>query len=397
MNETTLRRIKTGDMYEQGNFLRSYAFGPTPPLWKTDDPDDIPWQQAPREQTESFVVQDGDQIMATATNLPMTQNVRGRLMPAWGVWGVTTHPAARREGYARRAMKALLEAGHDAGQPLTLLYPFRQSFYQRLGYVGFPQPRKALFRAENAGRVLKLDVPGEVELLCTDEHFDRWMAFLRHMQPRIHGFGLSDFDWPETWIKFKDANWLVLAHIDGDVHGAMIYKMTGDIGRFDMKIRNFYYDDVRARYLLLDWIARHTDHAGSVEIGLACYEQPDLWLEDLKLDYQGGFAPMARVLNVTGIGGIPTGPGSFTARIHDPHAPWNEGIFRFETSDGVLQVSAAQTADCDLSIQGLTALVYGTHDPVTFAIRGWGNPAEAVQAAMRAMFSPQQPHLHAMF
>jgi hypothetical protein len=94
-----------------------------------------------------------------------------------------------------------------------------------------------------------------------------------------------------------------------------------------------------------------------------------------------------------------TGPGRFTARVVDPLCPWNEGIWRFETVDGLLQVSAAgaNAAGCDLSIQALAALVYGTHDPGDFAIQGWGNPSPDVQGAMRAMFSPMVPHLHERF
>jgi hypothetical protein len=45
----------------------------------------------------------------------------------------------------------------------------------------------------------------------------------------------------------------------------------------------------------------------------------------------------------------------------------------------------------------LTALVYGTHDPDDFAIRGWGDPSPAVQAAMRGVFPPLVPHLHERF
>jgi hypothetical protein len=62
-----------------------------------------------------------------------------------------------------------------------------------------------------------------------------------------------------------------------------------------------------------------------------------------------------------------------------------------------LQVTRADEADCILSIQALTALVYGTHDPDDFAIRGWGNLSPAVQAIMRAMFHPMTSYLHEYF
>ena len=47
-------------------------------------------------------------------------------------------------------------------------------------------------------------------------------------------------------------------------------------------------------------------------------------------------APMGRVVDVAGLGGMDTGPGGFSARITDPLCPWNEGLWRFETVDGLL-------------------------------------------------------------
>jgi hypothetical protein len=76
---------------------------------------------------------------------------------------------------------------------------------------------------------------------------------------------------------------------------------------------------------------------------------------------------------------------------------WNEGTWRLETVDGRLHVSPAEGADCALRIQGLSALVYGAHDPTDFCVRGWGDPSAEVQASMRAMFPPTLPHLHEMF
>ena len=111
-------------------------------------------------------------------------------------------------------------------------------------------------------------------------------------------------------------------------------------------------------------------------------------------------APMGRVLDVSRLGapdGVQVGSGCFSARIADPLCPWNEGIWRFESSDGALQVTRADEADCDLSIQALTSLVYGTHAPDDFAIRSWGNPSPVVQTIMRTMFPPMTPYLHEYF
>lgn len=65
--------------------------------------------------------------------------------------------------------------------------------------------------------------------------------------------------------------------------------------------------------------------------------------------------------------------------------------------DGILQVSAGDEADCDLSIQALAALIYGTHPPGDFPIRGWGDPSPEVQATLRTMFPPLVPYLHEIY
>jgi hypothetical protein len=145
-------------------------------------------------------------------------------------------------------------------------------------------------------------------------------------------------------------------------------------------------------------MARHVDQAREVEIWLPPFERPETWLSDLRvraelLDH----IPMGRVVDVAGIGGMQVGPGRFTARIRDPLCPWNEGTWQFESVDGLLQVSQAKEADCELKIQALSALVYGTNDPGDFELRGWGTPPAGIQAVMRSIFPPLLPYLGEIF
>ena len=50
-----------------------------------------------------------------------------------------------------------------------------------------------------------------------------------------------------------------------------------------------------------------------------------------------------------------------------------------------------------LSIQGLTALVYGVYGPEEFSLRGWGDPDKETQSQMRQMFPSVTPFIHAMY
>jgi hypothetical protein len=212
---------------------------------------------------------------------------------------------------------------------------------------------------------------------------------------------MAIFDHPDRFSIQRNKLWLALARVGGQVVGVMLYDLKGqDVTEFTLRAFRFYYDTAQGKYLLLQWLARHADQATQVELSLAPFELPETWLADIKVaTASDNRAPMGRVVDVAGLGGMHTGPGRFTARIADPLCPWNEKTWQFDTVDGLLRVGPANAsaAGCDLSIQGLSALVYGAHDPGDFALRGWGNPTPELQAAMRAVFPPMVPHIHERF
>ena len=396
MTNTTIRQLHGDEMLEAMNGLNAYAFRESPPF-----ADKAEWQEVMRHR-EGFVyysLLEDDAPVAGAASSAMTQHVRGALLGAGGIWAVVTHPAARRKGYSRAIMTRLLAAVRDAGQPLSCLYPFRESFYERLGYVAFPLPRVAKLTPLSLVPLLDRDLGGRVDLELIGDAFDTYLDYLRTLRQRTHGMAI--FDYPDHFSARRNNFWLAVARVGGQVAGVMLYDLRGpDIGDFTLRAFRFYYDSAQAKYLLLQWIARHADQASQAEISLAPFELPETWLADIKVTTQSDVrAPMGRVVNVAGLGGMHTGPGRFAARIADPLCPWNEKAWQFETVDGLLQVIAADAsaAGCDLSIQGLAALVYGTHDPGDFAIRGWGNPTPELQAAMRSIFPPMIPHLHERF
>jgi hypothetical protein len=95
---------------------------------------------------------------------------------------------------------------------------------------------------------------------------------------------------------------------------------------------------------------------------------------------------------------MPAGQGGVTVHLTDPLCPWNEGRWRLEAADGRLCVSSGSAPEGEVSIHGLTGLVFGTHGAGDFAFRGWGHPPPGVQAALHALFPPAPPpYLHETF
>ncbi|MBN1659266.1 MAG: GNAT family N-acetyltransferase [Anaerolineae bacterium] len=392
---TDIRRLSTEEMLDVLFPLTQYAFHASPPFRDKEEWKDI---VRLREGVTYLALFEDGRGVATVAGTAMTQHVRGAILNASGVWGVVTDPTARRKGYSRRLMGGLLASCHEAGQVFSCLYPFRESFYERLGYVTFPLPRTAKLKPSNLAPLLKQDLGGTVERVLIGEGYDTYRDYLFQIQRRVHGMAVFVHG-NRAGVQRQSRSWLALARIEGELSGLLLYEIKGEeVTQLTLRAHRFYYDTSQARYLLLQWIAQHVDQASEAEIWLPPFEQPETWLADMAVRTESQVrAPMGRVVDVAAIGGMRTGPGAFAARVSDPLCPWNEAMWQFETEEGVLRVSHPAKAECDLTVHGLTALVYGTHDPGDFLFRGWGNPSTETQAAMRAIFPPMTPYLHEYF
>jgi predicted acetyltransferase len=387
--------MSTEEILEAMFPLTRYAFHSSPPFTDKEE-----WHETirQREGATYLALFEDDAAVATVASTAMTQQVRAALYDAGGIWGVATHPAARRKGYSRRLMAELLAADREDGRSLSCLYPFRESFYEQLGYVTFPLPRTAKLVPSALSPLLKRDLGGQVDLVLIGDGYDTYRDYLYKLQQRVHGMGIFVHG-QKAQAQKHNRSWLALAKVGGELVGLMLYDLKGErVTEFNLRAFRFYYDTSQAKYLLLQWIARHVDQASEIEIWLPPFERPETWLADIRVTTESQVrAPMGRVVDVAGIGGMHTGPGSFSARISDPICPWNEGVWGFETVDGVLQVGPAEQADYDLTIQAVAALIYGTHDPDDFSIRDWGNPSPDILGTMRSIFAPQVPFLHEYF
>ncbi|MHA1187441.1 MAG: GNAT family N-acetyltransferase, partial [Candidatus Heimdallarchaeota archaeon] len=84
---------------------------------------------------EEFVVEVDGKITAKARNIPLIQNVRGKLIPMAGISMVATDPVSRRKGHIRKLMEYLVRKMYDDDLTVSTLYPFKDTFYAKFGYV----------------------------------------------------------------------------------------------------------------------------------------------------------------------------------------------------------------------------------------------------------------------
>lgn len=393
-----IRPVGGEEMLTTSMLLGRYAFTPSPAK-----PDLDRWRERLpfREEHHTLVLFADGEPRATAASIAMTQTVRGKVLSMGGVAGVATHPLGRRQGYARSVLARLISDMRDQGHAVSSLLPFRESFYGRLGWAGFPLARVTKFAPANLQPLLRWDLPGSTTLHEDETGWNASEAFLARLQPTVHGMSL--FGPIATQGQFQnDKRWIVLAHDGDEIAGTMRYTISDWRGQLD--VDTFFAATAVAKYQLLRWIALHADQALSVIITLPPDVMPEMWVTDMDVelhsrDINNHPKPMGRIIDVERLDGIGAGDGSFTVTVEDTYAPWNDGTFTFRGERGKLHVERVDASEKSgtISIAGLSSLVFNGDDPETYPYRGWGSVDETTVQGMRALFPPVWPYLHEDF
>lgn len=400
MPSVEIREVEGEEIITQARAVADYAFGASPQ--KPDLEEQRRRLQFRDPNSKTLVVFEDGQPVATTTSHPMQQNVRGRVLPMSGIAAVATHPAARRRGYIRQLFDCVFADIHERRQPVSCLYPFRESFYERLGYAAFPSPRYVTLDLHQLTPLVRMAKPGRVETVSVASGGEQWQAFLASYQRQVHGFSLRGEHATRGRQETNDF-WVALAYDDEagtEPSGLMTYRITGYTG--ELRADTFYYTSSAAKYQLLDWIGRHVDQVEKAVVKLGPAEYPELWFRDLKAqsashDEHAWPSPMARIMSVRGLEGIGAGEGAFSARIVDEQCDWNNGVYTFSGDGGVLTVREGGDAASTLTIQGLSALVYTGYDPDDIGFRHWGEVAAADRPVIRQIFQPAYPIMHEVF
>ncbi len=338
--------------------------------------------------------------LADATAIPMRQNVRGTVYPMAGVAGVATLPLARRRGYARALVTQLLGQMREAGHVVSALYPFRPSFYQRFGYVGLPKPRTVKFSPACLVDLLRAELPGEVTWDSAGDGYKAYRNFTERLLREKHGFSML----PEyRTVELRDAGdrWVVMAWAGGEAVAAAMYRITGYAGV--LVTDDMLTASPLGRALLLQFFARHVDQVSEVEVQVGAGELPELWATDLAAvtqvttSFPDSPAPMARVLSLGSLDGMPTGRDRVTVEIVAD--PFIAGRHVLDGRAGSLQITngAASTPEATLTAAGLSALVYGVLDPGDLVVRGLGDVPRDPAARLRRLFPRRVPYMYARF
>ena len=158
-----------------------------------------------------------------------------------------------------------------------------------------------------------------------------------------------------------------------------------------------------SKALLLQFFAQHADQVARIVVTVPAGEMPELWSADFagvtqaSTSFPRSPAPMARILSVDGLAGMPVGPGQVTLEV--VRDPFIAGRYMLDGTAGGLEVQrgGASAPGATLTAAGLSGLVYGVLDPDDLSIRGFGEVRRDAAARLRTLFPRTIPYLHATF
>ena len=170
---------------------------------------------------------------------------------------------------------------------------------------------------------------------------------------------------------------------DGEPEGLMLYQNKGysqfgdskNIGT--MTVKEWYCLSCKARTAMLNYIYLHADQIVNVSIPInPMTDDYYHWVQDRNIPtIRARRSYMARVIDVErAIEGIPSHTeGEVYLQVQDKQLDWNNQTFRIYQEGSALHAESFEEAECDIlvSIEGITALIYGTAHVDTLACFGW--------------------------
>ena len=159
--------------------------------------------------------------------------IPGGVLPAAGVTAVGVQPTHRRRGILRRMMRAQLDAIHDRGEPLAILWASEGQIYQRFGYgLATMAARIEVARDRSAFRAPHTPA-GTIRLIDVDEAKRLLPPIHDAVRPRRPGFfnrtpafwdGEVFYD-PEHWRHGASAAWYAVHEVAGEPDGYARYRI----------------------------------------------------------------------------------------------------------------------------------------------------------------------------
>lgn len=346
-------------------------------------------------------------LASTYVIIDYNMYVRGTIMKMGGIAAVATKPTQRKKGHVSALLSESLKLMRENKQYISVLYPFKFSFYRRYGYVNCADFRWVISTPQNI-LLPKNFQPLEVKEISHDESYD----LIHPIRKRIgQKYNFVVFDTAKNW-KFHNLNKKSKIYIisdNGENVGYFIFKRDKNTGRWDIRLtfRDVVVDSMQARLTVFDFIKKHTDQCKDFRMNFIGNEQAtdyfdNLWDGDDYHNHESG-GPMFRVIDVEkAIESLEYNEqlnATFSIKVEDEYATWNNDVMNIAITKGKAKVSRVkeQEADLQADIKAFTQLFVGYRSLDELIDANKISINEASRDIIRTIFPKRITRLHTSF
>ncbi len=205
-----------------------------------------------------WVVEVDGRLVGACRLLRYDQWIAGQSIPVMGLSAVAISPSARRTGLAADLVASGLRHARDRGDVASLLYPFRTSFYRRLGYgmageaMQYVVPTTALYDHPARHRVQVAFA--DDDRAAAAAVYDRWAP------TRTGQFVRPAWAWRQVW---DDGTRHAAIYRDeaGTPYGYLVFRYQRDAtaGRSAVEVEEAAWLSAEARLGLYGWLSALAD------------------------------------------------------------------------------------------------------------------------------------------
>lgn len=356
-----IRKLNTEHL-DQFNELLRYVFQVTEndlTISGYDNGEEIVRAKRPiLKMADVFGFFDGEELISQVAIYPFEANIHGVIYKMGGITGVGTYPEYANMGLASELIAEALKQMRINKQYISYLYPYSVPFYRRKGWEVFSD--KMTFELKDTQLPKPVEVKGHVERVEIDDEdiFKMYDEFAR----TSHGAMLRDeLAWDEYWRWENEIDRFAAIYYDENnkPSGLCFYWIEEEI--FNIKEMVFLNQD--ARNGLWNFISAHISMVESVKGANFTGETISFLLDDSDIVETIQPYYMARIVDVEEF--LLRYPfdivgESFTLKISDPIAEWNNRNFHLDWSSGELKITdSSEGPSVEMDIGTLSTLVMG--------------------------------------
>ena len=348
-------------------------------------------------------------LVADVRTIPMARRINGSATLFGAIGPVACLSAYRRQGHVGKLLRLALERMREQGIPLSGLFTPHDALYARFGWER-SEARKQYYLRPSDIRMRVKGAPGTIEAVAPDDWQRLDAIYRRYAGPRNGPLHRVEPWWRQNVLRhweeatggLGDNEAFVWKNANGQDEGYLSYysrtmPRTGQFVPWEVVVRDFVSLSGDAYLGLWQHLLAH-DIATRLAVHMPVDDPfADLVEDPRKVELPRAEGPMIRVVDLERVLSrrpfVGSRPASFTMRVTDPAASWNEGVWRIDAGEGQVQIERKDgDPDVELNAGTLAPLYTGFMRPDVAA--GVGllkvNRAKALED-MRDVFAVTHP------